>query len=209
MMATFASRARSRTARCICSVERTGTQSTPSGILQIRGAADENYARAATMRGFGERVAHFAGGAIGEEADRVEVFAGGTGGDENRLSGEIVTQAEDFANFFYDGFGGGQAAGAGHAAGQVAFVGIDDVNAAGAQGCEILLRRGMLPHVYVHRGGDDDRSFRGEIESGEKIFGDAVREFSEDVGGGRSDQQQVNALGYGDVFDGAFDVGGA
>jgi len=61
---------------------------------------------------FGESVAHFAGRAIGEETDWVNVFAGGTGGDENRLSGEIVAQAEDFANFLYDGFGGGQAPGA-------------------------------------------------------------------------------------------------
>ena len=87
------------------------------------------------MRGFGESVAHFAGRAIGEEADRIEVFARGAGGDEHRLSGEIVAQAEDFANFLRDGFGGGEAAGARHAAGEVAFVGIDDVDAARAQRC--------------------------------------------------------------------------
>ena len=67
----------------------------------------------------------------------------------------------------------------------------------------------MLPHVDVHRGGDDDGRFGGKIESAEKILGDAVREFAEDVGGGWSDQQQIDALRDGDVFDGAFDVGGA
>jgi hypothetical protein len=34
-----------------------------------------------------------------------------------------------------------------------------------------------------------------------------VCEFSQDIGGGWGDQQEVYALGYGDVFDGAFDVG--
>src|ERR1700692_1702247 len=116
------------------------------------------------MRGFGKGVTHFAGGAVGEEADWVNVFTGGAGGDEYRLSGEIVTQAEDFANFFYDGFGGGQGASAGQAAGRVAFIGIDHRDAAGAQAREILLRRGMPPHVYVHRGGDHYGSFGGEIK---------------------------------------------
>src|SRR5580692_4838212 len=159
------------------------------------------------MRCFGQGVTHFAGGAIGEETDWINVFAGWTSGDENGLSGEIVAQAEHVANYLDDGFGGGEAAGAGHAAGEVAFIGIDDVNGAGPQSCEILLRRGMLPHVYVHGGGDYDRSFGGEIESGEKIFGDAVCEFSEDVGRGWGYEQQVNALGHGDVLNGAFDVG--
>ena len=119
-----------------------------------------------------------------------------------------MAEAEDFANFFDDGFGGGQAAGARHAAGEIAFVGIDDVDAARAQRREIFLRRGMLPHVDVHRGSDDYGSFRGEIERGEKIFGDAVREFSENVGSGGSDEQKINALRDGDVFDGAFDIRG-
>ena len=66
----------------------------------------------------------------------------------------------------------------------------------------------MFPHIYVHGGGDDHRSFGGEIESREKIFGYPVGEFSEDVGGGWGHEEEINALGYGDMFDGAFDVGG-
>ena len=66
----------------------------------------------------------------------------------------------------------------------------------------------MLPHVHIHRGGNDYRSFRGEIERGEKIFCDAVREFAEDVGSGGSYEQEVDALGDGDVFDRAFHICG-
>ena len=119
-----------------------------------------------------------------------------------------MPEAEDLANFFDDGFGGGQAAGAGHAAGQVAFIGIYYVDSTGAQSGEIFLRRRVLPHIYVHRGGYDYGSFRREVQGRKKIFGYAVREFSEDVGGGGRDEQQVNSLGDGYVFDGAFDVGG-
>src|SRR5271166_2075065 len=139
--------------------------------FQIGGAAYKNYTRATTMGCFRQGVAHFAGGAIGEEADGIDVLDGRAGSDENRLSGEIITEAEDFANFFDNGFGGSQAARAGHAAGQVAFIGINYVYAAGAQGCQILLRGGMLPHVDVHGGGYDYWGVRREIQGGEKIFG--------------------------------------
>ena len=124
-------------------------------------------------------------------------------------AGEIVAQTEHVANFLGDGFGGGEASCARHAAGEIAFVGIDDMNAARAQRREIFLRGGVLPHVDVHGGRDDDGSLRGEIERGEKIVGDAVREFPEDVGGGGRDEKKIDALRDGDVFDGAFDVGEA
>ncbi len=48
---------------------------------------------------------------------------------------------------------------------------------------------------------------RCEIERGQEIVGDAAGEFGEDVGGGGRDQQQIRALRYGDVFDGAFEIG--
>src|SRR5580704_11089025 len=41
----------------------------------------------------------------------------------------------------------------------------------------------MLPHVDVHGWSHDYWGFRREIQGGEKIFGYAVGEFSEDVGG--------------------------
>ena len=82
------------------------------------------------------------------------------------------------------------------------------MDAAGPQRCEIRPGRRVLPHVDVHRGSDDDRSLRGEIKSPEEIFGDPVSELSENVCRCGSDEQQINALRDGDVFDGALDVGG-
>ena len=176
--------------------------------FQIRRPADQNHVRAATLRSLRQRVTHFARGAIGEKAHRVKVLASGPGGDQYRLAREIVAQSEHFANFLDDGLRGGQAARAGHAASQVAFIGIDDVHAARAQRREIFLRRGVLPHVDVHGRRHDDGSLGGEIQRGEEIVGDAVREFSENVGGGGRHKQQVDSLRHGDVFDGAFHVRG-
>ena len=82
------------------------------------------------------------------------------------------------------------------------------MNAARAQRREIFLRRGMLPHVHIHRGSNNHGSFRGEIQRGEKIVGDSVRKFSENVGSGGRDEQKIDALRDGDMFDGAFDVRG-
>ncbi len=79
--------------------------------------------------------------------------------------------------------------------------------ATAAQFFQIFLGRRMIPHVDVHCRGDDDRSSAGEIQRAEKIIADAAAEFGEDVRGGWRDQQKVGALGHGDVFDGAFQVG--
>ena len=65
----------------------------------------------------------------------------------------------------------------------------------------------MVPHVYVHRRRDHNRRRRCKIERGQEIVGDTASEFGEDIGGGWRDQQQIRALGYGDVFDGAFQIG--
>ena len=97
--------------------------------------------------------------------------------------------------------------GTGHSASEIAFVGIDDLHAACAQYLDIFLRRGVVPHVYVHRRRDHNRRRRCEIERGQEIVGDAAREFGEDVGRGGRDQQQIRSLRYGDVFDGAFQIG--
>ena len=114
---------------------------------------------------------------------------------------------QNFANGGDNLFLAGKAACASHPAGEIAFVGIDDVHAARAQHLDIFLRRRVIPHVHVHRRRDDHRRGGCEIQSGQKIVGNAAREFREDVGGGGSDQQQIGALRDSDVFDGAFEIG--
>ena len=46
-------------------------------------AADQKYARTTAQRGFGQGVSHAAAGAVGEIADGINLFARGTGGDQD------------------------------------------------------------------------------------------------------------------------------
>ena len=163
---------------------------------------------AAAGRCFRERIAHLAGGAIREKAHGIEIFTGGAGGDDDGLAFEIAAKSQHLADLFDDGIGGGEAARARHSAGEIAFVGVHDVDAARAKLLQILLRGGMLPHVDVHRRSNDDRSFRGEIQCRKEIARDALREVGEDIGSSRRNEQEVYALRDRDVLDGAFDVGG-
>ena len=101
----------------------------------------------------------------------------------------------------------GEAAGADHAAGEVSAARLDDEHAATAQDVKVRLRRGMLPHVDVHGGSDDDRRSGGEVQRAEEIVGDALGELGEGVGGGGSDQQSVDGLRNRDVLDGGVEVG--
>ena len=65
----------------------------------------------------------------------------------------------------------------------------------------------MVPHVDVHGGRHDDRRGSSEIERGEKIAGDALREVGQNIGRGRSDYECVNRLRDRDVLDGGLNIG--
>ena len=84
--------------------------------------------------------------------------------------------------------------------------GFDDLHAALAKDFQIRLRRGMIPHVHVHRRSNHDRSSGREIKRGEKIAGDALRKVRQNIGSGGSNQQSVNRLRDRDVLDGGIDI---
>ena len=64
----------------------------------------------------------------------------------------------------------------------------------------------MLPHIDVHRGSDHYGRGGGEIKRRQEIVGDALRELGNGVGGGRSDDQAINALRNRDVLDRALHI---
>ena len=97
---------------------------------QRSGRGDQNDARAAALGSFGEGISHFAAGAVAEEADRVESFAGASGGDEHGFAGKIVAVVQNSEDGFHDGGRVGEPSAAGHAAGEVSAVGRDDVDVA-------------------------------------------------------------------------------
>jgi len=80
------------------------------------------------------------------------------------------------------------------------------VHVAGSERVEVGLGSRVLPHVHVHSGRNDDRRCGGEIERGEKVVGDAVREFGKDAGGGRRNNKGVSCLRGFNMFDGGVEV---
>jgi hypothetical protein len=65
----------------------------------------------------------------------------------------------------------------------------------------------VIPHVYVHGWSYDYGGCACKIQRCEEIVGDAAGEFRKDIGGGGRDEQQIGALRYCNVLDGAFEVG--
>ena len=59
----------------------------------------------------------------------------------------------------------------------------------------------MVPHVDVHRRSNDNRRCGRQIQRRQKIVGDTVGELRDDVGGGRSNEQQIDRRRERDVLD--------
>ena len=131
--------------------------------MQRSRRGDQNNARTAALGCFRDSVAHFAAGAITQEADRIDGFASSSSGDKDDFSGEVVGVVENFEGGANDLIVFGEAAAADHAAGEIAAAGRDDPHAALLEGLKICLGCGVFPHVDVHRRGDDHRRLGGEI----------------------------------------------
>ena len=172
--------------------------------------ADEGDVGAPRGRGPGEGVALEPGGPVAEEPDRVEVLPGAAGGDDHLATGEVLgdvgAAVEQPAHQLVDLGGLRQPALAGVGAGEAADGGLDDDRPALAEGGDVGLRGRVLPHLGVHRRGEDHRAARGEERVGEEVVGQAVRRAGEQVGGRRCDHDHVGLLADVDVGHGV-DVG--
>ena len=174
---------------------------TVCGRMQGRRAADENDFCAAALRGFGQRVTHFAAGAVAEETNGVKGLARAAGGDENNFSCQVMTAAERIEHRVGNGLRLGHAACADHAAGQIACAWFNNADAALTQRFKVGLRGWVVPHIHVHRGSHQDRRLCGQVHCGEEVVGDAVGEFGQDVGRGRSNDQRIGPLRLADVLN--------
>src|SRR4029077_5419432 len=90
-----------------------------SGCVERGWSSDEKNLGAALGSGFGYRIAHFAGRAIGDVADRVEVFAGRTSGDEHGIALQIALRLQHFVHGGDDSFLSGETSGASHSASEI------------------------------------------------------------------------------------------
>ena len=172
------------------------------GVGQVRGRGHEGHACAAVAGGFGQGVAHLAGGAVGDDAHGVEGLPGAPGGDDDVAARQVAGAAQHPSDVVEERLGLDHAAWAYEAGGQAARRGADDVRAAPLERRQVLLEGGMLVHVGVHGGGEKQRRLGGQGRGGEGVVGEAEGELGDDVGRGRGDDQQVGAGGQGDVLHG-------
>ena len=151
-----------------------------------------------------ESVSHASTRAVGDEPYGVDRFLCGAGGDEDGLGSKIVRSRPSFESAlggFDDLLQVRQPARPDHAACEIAGIRFDDGDAASGKLRHIALCRRVPPHVGVHGGRDDDGAGIGQMHGGEEVVGDAVGELRQDIGGCRSDQQQLASLSHVDVFD--------
>ena len=190
--------------RCSSSVVSTWTTLTPAGSGEDHVGGDQRDLGAAGGGGAGQREALATGGAVAEEPHRVEVLAGAAGRHHDPAPGQVARCSP------YDGRAGRRtkakiSAGSGSrplpesAPVSRPSAGSTTCAPALAERGHVGLRRGVLPHLGVHRGREHDRAARGQQRVGEQVVGEAVRGLRQQVGGRRSDHDQVGALPDPDV----------
>ena len=159
---------------------------------------DEGDVGAPAGRDLGDGVALLARRAVGDDAHRVDRLAGAARGDQHPDPGEVVRAPATRVGRGGDDVGRvGEPALADVAAGEAARLGVDHVHAPAPQRGEVLLHRGVLPHLGVHRRRHEDRRPGGEQRGGEQVVGDAGGVLAEQRGGGRRDDHEVGAAGRG------------
>jgi len=85
------------------------------------------------------------------------------------------------------------------ATGHGSHIGPDEMHAVALEGREIPLRRGMLPHAYVHRRGHQHRLVGRQQGGGGQIAGEAVGGLGHQVRRRRGHDHQVGRAGKLDV----------
>ena len=175
-----------------------------AGVLQLRGGLDVDVAHARVARErdvrrddrhvgaergrlLGEREAHPPRRAVADEAHGVDRLARAAGGDEHAQAGELRdrraappgTSASIAASS--SAGSGRRPAPASPVRGEPARAGLEHRRAARAQRRDVRPRRGVLPHVVVHRRRDEQRAGRGERGARQEVVGEAVGELGDRV----------------------------
>ncbi len=132
-----------------------------------------------------------AGGAVADEAHRIDRFVGRTRGHQRSLARQRARLAEEALDGGDDIHHLGQAAVPHLAAGEIAGAGADLQHAAASQRGDIGLGGGMGPHLQIHRGGDQDRLVGGEQRGRGEIVGQAMRHLGQQIGGGGRHHHQI------------------
>ena len=180
-------------ASSIASAVGVGIVSTPGRRRDGEVRREQDDVGAAPARLLGEGDAHAAGGAVADEAGRVERLARAAGGDEHALAREAA-----------------RARGAARPGGRSPRARPSGrrptrprpsrprrgrrARRRGRRSVSAFARvAGCAPHARVHRGRDEHGPAVGERRLGEEVVGEPVRELRERVRGARRDDEQVGA----------------
>ncbi len=180
----------------------------PARRGQIHRTGNQHHARAPRRGLFGQRVSHLAAGPVGDVAHRVQRLLRRSGGDQHRLAFQILRTASlDLDQLRGDRLPRSSLRGSASLPGPT----MPQASAPSSGStitwprsrriAQILLRRRMIPHVRVHRRRQHHGSGERQIDGGQKIVGEPVREFREQIRGGRRDHQNLILLRHADVFD--------
>ena len=166
---------------------------------ESHGAGNDRDRSPAGPRRLGDRVPHLARRAIGDVADGIDLLKSRTGADENPEAGQVLVRVENLEHGLDDLGRLGEPAFAHPAAGEIAARRLDDMEAARAQGVEVLPHRSVVPHVHVHRGGDEHRTGEGEGGGRQRIIRDPLCKLRDHVGGAGCDHEDIGFVRVLDV----------
>ena len=173
-------------------------------IDQSRGVPGDQRDLGAALGGDARhRVTLLARAAVADEPHRVDRLAGAAGGHQELAAGEVVGQR---VVAFQQQLGQrgdllrlGQPAGAAVGAGEPAERGFQHDRPAAPQGGHVVDGGRVLPHLGVHRRGEQHRTSRREQGRGQQVVGAAVRRAGQQIRGGRRHHDQVGLLAELDV----------
>ena len=211
----------SRTASRISAVVSTRTMAASLGRAAVTWPTTSVTPRAALDRGLGDGDAHLAGRSVADEPDGIDRLGGAARGDEDLPAGEVrlagrldpgraISRIRSPDWTLPDGRDDGvddprqlrEAPDADLPGRERPGVRLDDrVAEVVAQPADILPRRGMRPHLAVHRRRDDDGGGRSEGRRGDRVAREAVGHRPEPVGGRRGDDDRVGRVRGDDVAD--------
>ena len=178
----------------------TRTRSTPAGSGSGDVGRDQGHRGAAGDGGAGEGVPLLAGGAVAEEAHRVERLPGAAGGDHDLPAGQVERRRRASSASATAKISAGSGSRPLPVSAPVSRpTAGSSTTAAPAQRRDVGHGGRVLPHLGVHRRREDHRAARGEQRVGEQVVGQAVRGLGQQVGGGRRDHDEVGRLADPDV----------
>ena len=158
---------------------------------KVDGTGDEVHGHAPAGELHGDGDALSAGGAVANEAHGVHRFVGGPDGDEGPIAQQGGVVAEPGGEFLPDADRVGHAALALKSAGQLALLGLDDVDAPAAERVKVGGGGRMGEHVAVHGRGDDHRAFGAEQDRQQEAVPAAFHHAGEGVCRGRRHQDDI------------------